>query len=419
MPTQPLVVPVGELTSLGIVKETTFATYPGAPSLFHSHEGFSYSSENILIPRMGARKRRGQNLPIPGGYKGSATLPVEPDPDTLGQLLAYSMGSQTAPTYQIVNTTVATGGSTLGSSAIPLNSTLGIQPGMLLAVDTAGNAENVTVAAITSTGITTVAPTTKNHAANAAVVLNSGTASVPLATLSTCTFGQLPTFMTEINRVTDAVDYLGCIVNDFSLDIQPGKALATKFGIYAAWEQAQASPATPSFSTRFPIYADNPNNQVLIAGAAVGQAGSVIVDKISLKLSNNIDANYRSVSGGRQVVTWPQQQRKVTGSITLGFENNAAYKAFLGGSGATAPQAAVPGVIIDVRMFSTDIIDAGNGVYFGTHFYLGNCFLSKHNVPLNPSAPLKQTFDFEAAETANGANDDLKILLVNQNTAIY
>ena len=410
----PLTVPVGELSSFGVGKETTFGVF-ATPTLFHAVEDCSPTPKNILIPRSGARKRRGQNLPIVGGYEGKLSLTPEPDPDTVGQLLAYSMGAQTAPTLNVVNTTLSANTS-IGATAFTCSTTIGMQPGMLLSFDTAGNQESLTVLAITGAGaFSTTSAATKAHTSGGAITCTSTTAY-----LTTLTLGTLPTWSAELNRVTDTVDYTACMIDSFSIDSSTGKYLQTKFNAAYQTEAIQGSPTSPTFSTKLPPAYDNPNNTAIIFGTAYGASGQVAVGDWSVSGSNNIGTNYRSFGAGRNIVNYPQQQRKFTGKVSLGFESDQAYKAFLGNaSSATSPQSSVPGVALDFRMFTTDVLDSTNNLFYAFHFYLGNVFLETHGAPIKSSSVIMQQFTYQAAETANGANDDLKISLVNGNSTIY
>lgn len=407
----PLTVPTGQLTSLGVGKETTFGTF-ATPSIFHACEDVSPTPKNILIPLPASRKRYGQTLPIVAGFEGRMTLTPEADGDTIGQLWAYGMGAQTSPAATYGSTTT-TASYSIGVSTIAVVSTLGLQPGSQVGVDTAGQAENLLIASLTLTTITFSSPTTKTHSSGITVAQQATTARG-----SALTFGALPSFSAESNRGTDTVDYLGCMIDNFSLSIAPGKALQPKFGIFYANEVLQGSPTTPTISTKKPYYAENPNNVALLFGTAYGQAGQCTVQQVDISVANNL-APIRSFPAGRSPVTFAQQQRKASGKTVLGFENDQAYKAFLGNaSSATSPQASVPGVSLDFRVFSSDAVDGG-GLQYGAEFYLGNVILETHGAPVKSSNYITQEFSFQAAETANGANDDLKIFLITAATTAY
>src|ERR1022692_3765300 len=101
----PLTVPSGQQGSIGISKETTFASPALPPTVFHAFEEWAPASKNIGVVRTGARKRRGQTLMATGGYEVSGLLTVESDPDTLPQLITYSLGgTPSTPTTTVINT---------------------------------------------------------------------------------------------------------------------------------------------------------------------------------------------------------------------------------------------------------------------------------------------------------------------------
>ena len=92
----PINPPVGQITSLGIGKETT----PGVavvPTVFHAHMGWKAGDSNVMVRRTGARKRLGQTYPATGVYMTKGSLEVECDPDTLPQLMAFALGGQATP----------------------------------------------------------------------------------------------------------------------------------------------------------------------------------------------------------------------------------------------------------------------------------------------------------------------------------
>ena len=245
-----------------------------------------------------------------------------------------------------------------------------------------------------------------------------GSSTSSTAYSSTLTLGALPSFSTEINRVTDAVDLLGCKVNGMSLSFDPGKGLTPKFDLSYATEAVQASPTTPTFSTKLPFSFTNPANVVQVFGAVAGQAGQVTVHQFSVDLKNNLVTNYYSAgSGSRAVVDLPQQGAMVSGKARLGFETDLAYQKFLGG--ATAPGNTVAGVAFDLALFTSDQIDGTLSINYGIEIIVPNCVISTHSAKITSGGIIYQDISFEAGESANGANDDLKIVLTNIATTVY
>lgn len=245
-----------------------------------------------------------------------------------------------------------------------------------------------------------------------------GSSTSASAFSSILTLGQLPSFSSELNRVTDAIDMLGCKMNGLSLSFDPGKGLTPKFDVCYATEVVNASPTAPTFSTKLPFTFTGPNNAVQVFGSVAGQAGQVTIHQFSVDLKNNLVTDYYSAgSGSRGVVDLPQQGASVSGKAKLGFETDLAYQKFLGG--ATAPGAVIPGVAFDLALFTSDVIDIGLGINYGIEIIVPNCVISTHSTKISSGGIIYQDISFEAGESANGANDDIKIILTNLASTIY
>lgn len=89
---------IGTKTWVGIGKETTFNTAV-SPTLYHACESNSPSDKIGYISRSGPRGIGGQTLAAPGPVSVNVSLKAEPDPDTIMQLLAYAMGTQSSPAH--------------------------------------------------------------------------------------------------------------------------------------------------------------------------------------------------------------------------------------------------------------------------------------------------------------------------------
>jgi hypothetical protein len=92
----PLVVPVGQRTWLGVAKETTFGIFVN-PTIFHGCESNSPVDKHTVSERPGPRGFAGRTPAAPGKLETSLSVKLEPDPDTVFQLIAYAMGNQSAP----------------------------------------------------------------------------------------------------------------------------------------------------------------------------------------------------------------------------------------------------------------------------------------------------------------------------------
>ncbi|TAM92242.1 hypothetical protein EPN42_01425 [bacterium] len=417
-----LLAPVGEFTSLGIGKETT----PGqaaVPTLFHTYTQFNPTPKNTAVARTGARKRLGQSYPGTGSFIDGATLDVEPTLDTLGQLLAFALGNQAAPSQTLVNTTVKTATTAGSNTVIAVSGGTGmvnIFVGCKLLVDTSTNMETVTVLSVTGTSFT--ATTTKAHAQGVTIVNpTGGTAYSSLLKMGT----PLPSFTVEhavYNQgaagSTFARDYVGCKVETLSLAMNNKGGLAPKFTLAAMSELIQASPATPSFSTLGIPTFENPQALAIYKAAVIGQSGEVSVLNWDITLANNLNKDYFSYGAGRIVGSFPEQQRKVSAKMTLGFESNAQYQDFIGQANG-GPAATIPGVSLQLVVAGADMADPTNGFPYALWITLPNLFIPQLQTPGKSTGVLEQTIEFDAAESAPGAGDDITIQLLNTATTAY
>ncbi len=423
MPNNYRIPPQGELTSLGVVKETTpgvFPTMTGA--IYHAAMAVKFDGKNVPVPRTGSRKRFGQTIPATGSYESTGSLEVESTVDTIGQLLAYALGSQSTPSTTIVNLALSAA-TIIGATSFPVGTSLpvNIVPGMVINVDTSTNMEPLTVAnpAITSTAgvfsINTTAGATKAHSSAATIASPSTTAYYTKMTL-----GLLPSFSAQVFRVSDAVDYLGCMMESAAITMNAKGGLDIKFGCANLGEAIDAAPATPAFSSKHPFVFENPNNWQVLGGAMVGVPGSSIaVLSLSATLNNNLDKTYFSGSGGRSPFAFIQQQRSLKGIITLGFEDDSAYQLFLGASAATSPKYPVAPTSFAWVCAGQDMIDSTNGVPYLATFEFPNIFPESDPVEIKATGMITQAFNFGAAESGNGNDDDLTVHYVGSNAAAF
>lgn len=412
------------IASFGLGKETNFGVAV-VPTIFHATDQWTPSVKRASIPRTGVTKTLGQRYPGQGGLSISASLDVESSPDVVGQLLAGALGSQSAPTHNIVNTTLSAAITVTGSQAVTPVSMDGIFVGAVLTIDTAGNLETVTVTAVTPTTFT--ANFTKTHLINAPIVLTSTTAYLSKLTMGT----RLPTFTGEHVRYnvgaignTFGRDYTGLKVDTLGLTLDPKGGLKTKFSFVGCSVFQQASPATPSFSSKQVFSFQNPSSMMAYKGAStagsfveLGGVGQVSVLGWDCSGANNLVKDFFSFGQGPTVADIPEGPRKYSGKISLGFESAAQYTDFLGA--ATGPTAAIPGVAMTMIFVSTDMADATLGIPYAIVVKLPNCFLSEHSDPQKNSGASEQSFTWEAAQSAPGAGDDVSILLLNTNSTIY
>jgi hypothetical protein len=395
-----LTVPYGNNASVGISKEVTYGTFV-VPSIFHSTEDFDATPEQMLITRTGAKHHQGQQLPIISGFKGAFTFGPQSDADTISQILALALGAQTAPVHGIVNTTL-TAATIIGATSFTLASTQNVRAGTTLTMGT----DSLVVQSLGSGNtVTTTTAAIQAHASNAAVTVTATTAYT-----STLSLGPVPSFSIESNRVTLATDYVGCAIDSLQVQFVKQKGMVVKAtGGYAS-ESTQASPTTPTFSTKsIPVF-ENPNNTAVIGGNALG-IGFTTLHSFDAALKNNLELNYRPF-GSRNVSAMPQKQRSVSGTFMAGFETAALYNQFIANAVTNQP------VPIDVSICSSDVADATLGIPYSWEFVM-NAVLKTHKAPIKSTDLIYQTFTYDCGETAVGGNDDMKIVLVNSASAIY
>ena len=409
-----LTVPMGTLTSLGVGKESTSGVF-AVPTIWHALKNFSPSSSNLVIARTGARKRWGQSEPITGGYQFSASLGVEADPDTLPQLWAYALGNQSAPSHNIVNTTLSA--STLvAATTFTVASTVGMQIGCTVTIDTSTNAEPLVVSNIvTPTSFTTTTGATKAHASGAAVTLTSTSAY-----LTYLKMGPLPSFSIELDAQADVLQYTGLYVDSFAVNMNATSEVEATFSLEGISEDIKGAAATtPVYSVLKPLSTVDARSNVMIANVGAGDVGQVGVSKLAFSVANNLKKGYYSIGTGRRVLTFPQLQRKVTGTLELGFETDAAYRAFLGGAGATTPQSDVPGVQINAQVVSPGVVDATTGLQYAINVIIPDAKFTKFGMKVTSNDMIMQSISWEASESGNGNNDDFSMYVTNAASAVY
>jgi Phage tail tube protein len=424
-----VLIPTGQYTSVGFAKETTFGTGV-TPTIFPAYEMFTPQAKNTGIQRTGARHRGGRSLPATGQYDFTGSLRPEGQPDILAVLLFYAMGSQTTPTPAVAFQTLLTAASTAGTGTV-LAVTAGTGTNPLLTVGASvivgygtANQETCTITALAANSITVT--TTKTHAIGDPVVLTSSVAytttlQFPLPSVP-APIPSLPSFTLEYNRVADAIDYLGCMIDTIKAAGQPGQEIQVDFGLVAATELINASPATPGFSMTFPLTYEAPSSAALAAGATykgtvLGVPGQPMVRKWDVSMNNQLDKTFRT-AGSRFVQGFPLGQRQVTASLELSFQNNSAYQDFLGAAGATSPQSAISGVSLVLTAMSQSYADPALKVPYSISFNLPNLFITGDPVPGKTSGVIVQTLAFDGAETPGG-NNDLSINVTTASSATF
>lgn len=401
--------PSGELTSIGIAKETTFGTAV-SPSQFLICSDVNVNGVNEFLERPGSRKRIGRTKPSTGMYSIKGSLSHECDPDNTGSLLALTLGTENTaanaanPTAAAVTTTLTVGTPVGFVLAIPAAMT-NITRGQSLTIDTAGNAETVVVQQVTATGF--YAYFTKVHASAVAI----SNAAVVLGYDHTFTLGSpRSSFTLQLNRIIDAVNYFGCKSSQLSIKVSEKSIIEAVLTVEGQSEAFVGSPTTPSYSTLFPFRFESPTNTAKINGVA----SDATIMGWNVDINTGLTVDFPSFGNGRLRAQMPETVTKVTGGLDLAFETETAMQAFWGISGATGPQSVVLPSALDFKLVSSDMVNTA--VTYALEIIMGTVMITGNPINVQPAGYLKQSAKFECYESINGAADDVKMILTNGNS---
>lgn len=408
-----LFVPQGERETLGLVKETSFGVFPGATGMmWHSFKAFDPKLTDTPIARV-PRGSLFSPVPATGGRSGDASLDIEGDVDTLGQIMAWAMGSQSTPSLNVVATTLSAVAAAAATS-ITVASSTNIFPRMV-----------ITVAGNTPVAVTTVAGTTVNLAAGLSVGAASGAAVTCTSTTayaSTIIGGSpLPTF--SIQRNTPGAgsssflcrDYLACKIDSMALAIAAKTGLAPKLNILYRNEVIDGAPITAALSTKNPVVFEQQGSAPILGATAIGVGTEASVISVSLSISNNLLKDYFSLGDGNLVRAFPEQMRKVTGTMVLDFASTSLYNDFL----AITANGSKVLVQLTVPLAGTDSADSTLAIPYAFTLVVPQCYLSVYNGAAKSSGVLQQTVTFEGSESSAGANDALKVYHIGTSATIY
>jgi hypothetical protein len=394
--------PSGELTSIGIAKETTYGS-PVVPSIFLISDDSQFFGANEFLERPGSRRRVGRTKPATGGFTGKGTANFEFDPDNTGCVLQLAIGNETVtanannPTAVAVATTL-TIATLVGFVDFTPASMTGITVGQSLTID----AETTVVKAITTNTFRAYAYSA--HAVGATIV----NAALVLAYDHTFTLGSPRGFFTsQINRVIDAIACTGCKVSSMSVSVGEKAIISGKVNMEYQNEVYVASPATPVYSTLFPFKFQTAGNVVTIDGAA----SDASVQAWSFTVDTGLITDFPSFGTGRLRGQMPETMSKVSGTLDMAFETDTMYQKFWGKRTATGPQSLVLPVNLSFVLASDDWINTA--MPYAMQVIMGTAMLSANDVAIKSADYLKQACKFEAYESINGAADDIKIILTN------
>ncbi len=402
--------PSGELSSIGIARETTYGTAPASGYIFFPSDNVAFEPNNELNQRTGARKRIGQTRQSTGMIIGKGSFEAEADPDSIGSLLALVMGAEAiAPnvnnptTAAAVNTTI-TGPVSPGLQTVAVGSLTGITAGASLTIDTGANAETVVVKVPPLNG-TFSAFFRQSHAAGATVV------NVPLVLAYDHTFtlaSPRSFFTAQINEVIQARNCVGNKISQLSIAPTSKAILTCKVATEFQADFLSTNPVTPVYSNLEAYSFITSGNYGQINGA---QSDATIMSW-SVDVTTGLVAEYPNFGGGRLRSQLPEEQTKVAVSMMLGFETSTMNQAFWGNiAGATGPQATVLPISIAYKFVSTDGVNAG--VVYSMQVIMGQCIMTANSRPIRAGNYISQSVKFETSETLNGAGDDAKFIVTS------
>ena len=207
--------------------------------------------------------------------------------------------------------------------------------------------------------------------------------------------------------------YVGCKVNQMDISCKPDDFLKIKIDVLGQTDSVlSATSLSPTFSTKdFFEYAhlDSLNGGL---GASTLNGAAVNIVDFSIQLKNNLKAHYAS-TGGRFVVGMDEMNRDVTGSFTINYDSALAdsVNLLLWGA-ATGP---VAGLLSHVPLVFTFTQSVTSSISITCpQITIEEAVISRKRNDI-----LVQQVKFRANESAIGAQDDLKIVLINQTAAAF
>jgi hypothetical protein len=428
--------PSSELTSIGVGKESTFGS-AASPTAYLICDETTFTPTSELLERPGARQRIGRTASVAGMFTGKGTLSCEADPDNIEAILCFGMGLDALGdsgfgnagrvNYQAAITNPGTNGSvstTLaaqvkqGSNIAQLTSATGVSAGSLLTVDSTGFTEAIQVLAKNSPNI--AARFLRGHSAGVNVI-SSPVTNAHLRVLQIAS--PRPSFTSTVYRVTDLIEYVGCKVSSLSISPSEKAILTVKAqleyqnelgqGGYSPYDPSPSWPSAPTitYSTLDPFRFQDPGNY----GNISGSASSATIMGWQVDVNNGVVADYPNFNNGRLRSFYPEQQTKVSGTLSLGFETEDAVRQFWGNALAQSPQTVLAPITLAFQFQQPWYINAS--YQYTLIIAMGLCKISTVGIPIKNGDYLKQSVKFEAYETTNGAQDDILIFLFNTNNS--
>lgn len=405
-----------ELSALGIGKETTPGTAV-VPTLWLPARNVALDLDYTNHERSAPKQRVGRTVAADGTALGKGGFDLECEPPALAAILNLIMGAESIGA-NAANPTVPTGAPTLsgptvvGATVLPFSSATGYIAGNGFRVD-AGLAtqEDFVIASVATNNVTVTAPAKYAHATAAAI------APCALAYDHTFTLASPRNyFSAQWNRINGLAGggtkvAAGCKLDSVSFTPNAKDVLLAKVALEYLTEANVSAPAAPSFSTLTPILFEQSSNYAKIAGVN----SDALVTQFGITVNAGLIKDFFGI-GNRTRTAIPEGSSMVNGTIDLAFESANMQQRFWGAPGATGPQSIVTPVVLNMLLASNDNVNAS--VPYQVQFIIGKAKLTGLTVKASGKSYITQAAKFEAYETANALQDDLKVVLSNNvNTA--
>ncbi|HEY8310244.1 MAG TPA: phage tail tube protein [Gemmatimonadaceae bacterium] len=210
-------------------------------------------------------------------------------------------------------------------------------------------------------------------------------------------------------------DYLGCKMDSVALSLSPKSGLGAKFNVFFQNQSIDGSPIAAALSTKNPIVFEQQGSSPILGSIAIGVGVEASVLSANITHSNNLLKDYFSLGNKNLVRGFPEQERKVSGTLVLDFATQTLMNDFL----AVSANGNKTLVSLTIPLSCSDYADATLGIPYAFTLYIPKCFLSVYNQPGKTSGVLQQTVTFEAGESAPSANDALTIYHIGTSATAY
>lgn len=408
-----LFVAQGHRTSLTTGKETTYGQKAASLDTAHNFETWALDTTDNPVSLDGSRGQIDTPFPAQGGRSISGSVTTESTADVIDFWLAMGLGAQTAPSHNIVATTL-TASTLVGATSFQVANGLAIFPGEVLTVGTA-NPEPLTVATVSGNTFTTTTGAANAHTSGSNVVLTSATAYLSKFTLGT----PLPSFTAQITPLNGSGgsfscdDFLGCMIDSLALQFAKGQ-IRINPSVVANDMAPDNSPTAPTYSTKNPLIFEQQFTPVQWNATVIGTGVESTVISVNATLNNALQKDLFSMGNGNKSRKPQEGKRSVSGTLAFDFASTTVRDAFQvarTGGQKTAVQLTIP-------VAGTDLADATLGIPFGVVVVLPKIYLSKWNGGYKSNGPLQQSASFTAHPSGIGTNDSLTVYYIGTRSTV-